>query len=172
MKRVGSARALRGALLVAALLAPLAAGAVQPDEMLADVGLEARARALSSELRCLVCQNQSIDDSDAGLARDLRLLVRERLRAGDSDAAVKELLTARYGDFILLRPPLKPGTLLLWLTPTLVLLLGGVGLARALRGRKGRELDGEELTEDEARRLAELGGEGEPAISSARRNVG
>ena len=163
MKRVGFARALRGALLVAALLAPLAARAVQPDEMLADVGLEARARALSSELRCLVCQNQSIDDSDAGLARDLRLLVRERLRAGDSDAAVKQLLTDRYGDFILLRPPLRAGTLLLWILPGVVLLLGGLGLARAMHGRQGRALDAGALTAEEAGLLRENGPESQHA---------
>lgn len=103
-----------------------AAFAVQPDEQLADPVLEARAREISGGLRCLVCQNQSIDDSDAPLARDLRLLVRERLEAGDSDDAVRSYLVARYGDFILLKPPLDMQTLLLWVTPALVLVLGAV----------------------------------------------
>ena len=101
-----------------------AAMAVEPDEVLADPALEGRARALSAELRCMVCQNQSIDDSDAPLAKDLRLLLRERLAAGDSDAEVQQFLVARYGDFILLRPRLKPETVLLWATPALVLAIG------------------------------------------------
>ena len=116
-----SARALRVLTFALALASASAANAVQPDELLADTKLEARARALSAELRCMVCQNQSIDDSDATLARDLRLLVRERLKAGDSDAAVLEFLHVRYGDFILLKPPFKPGTALLWLLPGLAL---------------------------------------------------
>jgi cytochrome c-type biogenesis protein CcmH len=106
-------------LLLLVLAAP--AFAVQPDEVLKDPVLEARARAISAGLRCLVCQNQSIDDSDAPLARDLRLIVRERLSAGDSDAAVRDYVAARYGDFVLLKPPFGPATLLLWLTPLLVL---------------------------------------------------
>jgi cytochrome c-type biogenesis protein CcmH len=114
-----------------------AAWALGPDEMLADPALEARARALSAELRCMVCQNQSIDDSDAPLARDLRLLLRERLRAGDTDDEVKQFLVARYGDFILLRPRFKPETALLWATPVVVLL---AGIAVILRSRRrGRE---------------------------------
>jgi cytochrome c-type biogenesis protein CcmH len=112
------------------LLSISGAFAVQPDERLADPALEARAREISAGLRCLVCQNQSIDDSDAPLARDLRLLVRERLQAGDSNEGVREYLVARYGDFILLKPPFRIGTLLLWLTPVLVL---AVGSAIALR---------------------------------------
>lgn len=99
-----------------------AAYAVQPDEILPDAGLEARARGLSAQLRCLVCQNQSIDDSDAPLARDLRILVRERLRAGDSDSAVMAYVVDRYGAFVLLKPPFTASTLLLWLTPLAVLL--------------------------------------------------
>lgn len=110
------------AVLLVALIGPVAA--VEPDEMLADPALEARARALSAELRCMVCQNQSIDDSDAPLARDLRILLRERLQAGDTDAEVTEFLVARYGDFILLRPRLKPETLILWATPVIVLIAG------------------------------------------------
>jgi len=107
--------------------------AVQPDEQLADPVLEERAREISAGLRCLVCQNQSIDDSDAPLARDLRLLVRERLEAGDSDESVREYLVARYGDFILLRPRFEASTLILWLTPVMVLLAGGLLLFSARR---------------------------------------
>ena len=102
---------------------------MQPDEVLSDPALEARARALSRELRCMVCQNQSIDDSDAPLARDLRLLVRERLTAGDSDAKVIDFLTARYGEFVLLKPRFSAGTALLWLAPLIALLVGGCGVA-------------------------------------------
>ena len=120
--------------LLAALLPGLAL-AVQPDEVLPDPALEARAREISRHLRCLVCQNQSIDDSDAPLARDLRLLVRERLQAGDSDQQVYDFLTARYGDFVLLRPPVKPSTWLLWFGPAVVLLLGGVALVFWFRRR-------------------------------------
>ncbi len=104
------------------------AHAVQPDEIMADSAKESRARDLSRELRCMVCQNQSIDDSDAPLARDLRLLVRERIAAGDSDAQVMDFLVARYGEFVLLKPRLKPHTLLLWLLPPLALVGGGLAL--------------------------------------------
>src|SRR5690606_12873648 len=116
--------ALRALLLLFLLapLVPMPAHAVQPDEVLDDPALEARARALSAHLRCLVCQNQSIDDSDAPLAKDLRLLVRERLVAGDSDTEVTNFLVARYGEFVLLKPPFAKHTLLLWLTPLLLLL--------------------------------------------------
>jgi cytochrome c-type biogenesis protein CcmH len=124
-----------GLALIAAVLPGLAL-AVQPDEILKDPALETRARAISSELRCLVCQNQSIDDSDAGLARDLRLLVRERLQAGDNDAQVQDFLVQRYGDFILLKPPFKTGTLMLWLAPLGVLLGGGATLFVIARRRR------------------------------------
>lgn len=117
-------RALLRYILVALLLMPLAARAVEPSEILADPRLESRARALSANLRCLVCQNQSIDDSNAPLAKDLRVIVRERLTAGDTDSQVMDYLVARYGDFILLSPPLKAGTILLWGAPFAVLLLG------------------------------------------------
>lgn len=106
------------------LLLSGAAGAVQPNEALPDPQMEARARAISADLRCLVCQNQSIDDSDADLAHDLRMLVRQRLQAGDSDAEVKQFLVDRYGDYILLNPPLKMTTVFLWAGPTLFLLTG------------------------------------------------
>jgi cytochrome c-type biogenesis protein CcmH len=127
--RMASILALAGTLLLGG---SNLAWAVQPDEMLKDPSLEARARALSQELRCMVCQNQSIDDSDAPLAKDLRVLVRERLSAGDSDASVKEFLVSRYGDFILLRPPVEWRTLLLWAAPALVLLGGLLLAARSL----------------------------------------
>jgi cytochrome c-type biogenesis protein CcmH len=109
--------------------------AVQPDEVLKDPALERRAREISSGLRCLVCQNQSIDDSDAQLAKDLRLLVRERLVAGDTDHQVQDFLVQRYGEFVLLKPTFGTHTLLLWLTPALVLVLGGIGAYAAMRRR-------------------------------------
>jgi cytochrome c-type biogenesis protein CcmH len=121
--------------LMAALLFGGAALAVQPDEVLKDPALEQRARGISSGLRCLVCQNQSIDDSDAQLAKDLRLLVRERLAAGDSDQAVRDYLVERYGEFVLLKPTFKAHNLLLWLTPVLVLALGASGVYAAVRRR-------------------------------------
>ena len=114
--------------LAALMLLGAPALAVEPDEILADRGLEARARHISEGLRCLVCQNQSIDDSNAPLARDLRLLVRERLKKGDSDAQVMQFIEDRYGEFVLLRPPFNARTLLLWLAPLLVL-LGGITIA-------------------------------------------
>jgi len=118
------------------LLAPLAARAVQPDEIMTDPRLEARARALSAQLRCLVCQNESIDESHADLARDLRVLVRERLQAGDSDDQIRAFLVRRYGDFILLKPPFKLETWLLWGTPFLVLITGGCIILVARRRQK------------------------------------
>jgi len=123
--------ALRHILLLLTVLAGLAPGlanAVQPDEVLADPKLEARARAISAGLRCLVCQNQSIDDSKAELARDLRLLVRERLKAGRSDEQVRDFLVERYGNFILLKPPFDLETILLWGMPALVLAVGATAL--------------------------------------------
>ena len=130
--------------------------AVRPDEMLADPQLEARARAISAELRCMVCQNQSIDDSDAPLARDLRILVRERLKAGDTDDAIRTFLTARYGEFILLKPPVKFETAPLWAGPGLILLLSVVViLVRRSRRNKSAAVDAE-LTADERAELASL----------------
>lgn len=135
---------------VLALLATLLAGgiahAVQPDEVLKDPALEQRARDISAGLRCMVCQNQSIDDSDAQLAKDLRLLVRERLTAGDTDAQVRDYLVQRYGEFVLLKPTFGTHTLLLWLTPALVLVLGAIGAWAALRRRSqpAAALDDEE----------------------------
>lgn len=141
--------------LAAAIAAALPAYAVQPDEILADPVKEARARDLSKELRCMVCQNQSIDDSDAPLARDLRLLVRERLTAGDSDKQVIDFLVARYGDFVLLKPPLTTQTMLLWFTPLLVLLIAGTGLGLWMR-RRPRDLPIAPLSAAEQARVDDL----------------
>jgi cytochrome c-type biogenesis protein CcmH len=130
--------------------------AVEPDEILADPALEARARHISAGLRCLVCQNQSIDDSNAPLARDLRLLVRERLKAGDSDAEVTQFVEERYGEFVLLRPPFNLSTLLLWLAPLLALLAAIAVGVRAFRQRRPAAAGAAPLTgaeEDKLRRL-------------------
>lgn len=132
-------RALNSIFLFMLLLAA-PAFAIEPGEALKDSGLEARARTLSSQLRCLVCQNQSIDDSQAPLARDLRLLVRERLVGGDSDAQVLDFLQQRYGDFVLLKPPFKPQTWLLWGAPGLLLLAGASALGAAQRRRRSESL--------------------------------
>lgn len=141
--------------------------AVEPDEILEDPVLEARARELSREIRCLVCQNESIDSSGADLARELRILVRERLTAGDSDQEALDFLVARYGDFVLLRPPFKPSTYLLWFGPALVLLLGGGALLIAIRRRRAYPAaEAAPLTADESARLdrllAESDGDGGP----------
>src|SRR5476651_214518 len=157
--------------LLAALLSPSAALAVQPDEILKDPALEARARNLSQELRCMVCQNQSIDDSEAPLARDLRLLVRERIAAGDSDAQVIDFLVARYGEFVLLKPRLKPHTLLLWLLPPLALAGGGFVLWTHGR-RRARSAAAEDqslpgLTAEEEARLERLTAAEPPADKPA-----
>ena len=133
-------RLLACAFVVAAMLGSSAAHAVQPDEIMADPAKEARARDLSRGLRCMVCQNQSIDDSDAPLARDLRLLVRERIASGDSDSQVTDFLVARYGGFVLLKPRFTPHTLLLWLLPPAVFGLGGLAIW-ASSGRRSRSSD-------------------------------
>jgi cytochrome c-type biogenesis protein CcmH len=129
------------------------ARAVQPDEIMADPAKEARARDLSRELRCMVCQNQSIDDSDAPLARDLRLLVRERLQAGDSDKGVLDFLVARYGEFVLLKPRLAWHTAALWAAPLAVLLAGIGAIVLALRRRRSLTIETAPLTPDETARL-------------------
>ena len=139
--------------MLAALLMPLRAFAVQPDEILKDPALEARARTLSQELRCMVCQNQSIDDSDAPLARDLRLLVRERLQKGDSDKQVLDFLVDRYGNFVLLKPPVEPQTLLLWTVSPLMLIVGIGALIVMARRRRSIALETGALSADEQRRL-------------------
>jgi len=135
----------------AALTGP--ALAVQPDEILQDPPMEARARELSTELRCLVCQNQSIDDSNAPLARDLRILVRERLEAGDSNAEVLDFIVARYGEFVLLKPRLATNTLILWATPVVLLVFGGLAIFLASRRRRA---DPTALTDEEKRRIETL----------------
>ncbi len=142
-------------LLLLALLASLAgpALAVQPDEVMKDPALEARARSLSSELRCLVCQNELIDDSEAPLARDIRILIRERIGKGESNDSVRAYLVSRYGDFILLKPPFKPETLLLWLSPVLTL---GLGVAAAFYARRGAPRATPGLSAEEEARLAAL----------------
>jgi len=147
--------------LLAALLSPSAALAVQPDEILKDPALEARARNLSQELRCMVCQNQSIDDSEASLARDLRLLVRERLTQGDSDSEVLKFLVDRYGAFVLLKPPVELNTLLLWSVAPVVLLIGIGALVVMARRRKTVSVTEAALSGDEQRRLASLAKPGE-----------
>jgi cytochrome c-type biogenesis protein CcmH len=147
---------MRLVLALCVCLLPCLALAVQPGEILADPKLESRARDISAELRCLVCQNQSIDDSDAALARDLRLLVRERLKAGDSDTQVRDYLVARYGDFILLKPPFKTETLLLWLTPFAVLLAGAGALFALTRRRRQEPVAAQALSEAEKHRLDSL----------------
>jgi cytochrome c-type biogenesis protein CcmH len=137
-----------------------AAHAVQPDEIMSDESKEARARDLSRELRCMVCQNQSIDDSEAPLARDLRLLVRERIAAGDSDAQVIDFLVARYGEFVLLKPRLNSHTWVLWSLTPLTLLAGGIALWMhgRRRGRSGVEQDTAllDLTPEEEARINQL----------------
>jgi cytochrome c-type biogenesis protein CcmH len=146
---------LRRAALALLLIAQAgAAGAVQPEEVMKDPVQEARAREISAGLRCLVCQNQSIDDSDAPLARDLRLIVRERIRAGDDNQAVEDYVVNRYGEFVLLRPVFALHTLLLWLTPALVLLAGAFGIWRLARRRAPRRP--ETLTAAERAEMAAL----------------
>jgi cytochrome c-type biogenesis protein CcmH len=158
-------------LLALTLAGALPSFAVQPDEILPDPALEARARTLSGELRCMVCQNQSIDDSDAPLARDLRLLVRERLKAGDTDTQVLDFLTARYGQFALLRPRFGWDTVLLWLAPAGVLLVGACALAALLRRRRAdpvsSELEQSQLTAAERGRLVELLGDGKNSTGTS-----
>lgn len=153
-----SARSLALALALALTLTPLPALAVQPDEVLADQVLEERARALSRGLRCLVCRNESIDDSNAELARDLRLLVRERLVAGDSDAEVIDYVVDRYGEYVLLKPTLTGSNLVLYIAGPLMLLIGlgiAAGYLRTQR-RRAAEAEPAPLSEDEAARLAAL----------------
>jgi cytochrome c-type biogenesis protein CcmH len=159
---------MRSLCLIIVLLTVAAAPcaiAVEPDEVLSDAALEARARALSRELRCMVCQNQSIDDSEAPLARDLRILVRERLQAGDSDRQVIDFLVARYGEFVLLRPRFSWHTAVLWLGPAALLLIGGCAvlvLARRYRTNSAAAADGQqELTAAERARLSDILSDGE-----------
>lgn len=156
---------LAGAVLALAVFwvaVPGPAGAVEPDEILADPALEGRAREISKDIRCLVCQNQSIDDSDAGLARDLRLLIRERLTEGDDNQQVRDFLVARYGNYVLLDPPMNTGTILLWASPAILVLLGGLAVFVWFRGQARRGAAAAAagapagLTADEERRVARL----------------
>ncbi len=128
------------------------AHAVEPDEVLADTTLEARARAISQQLRCLVCQNETIDESNAPLAKDLRVIVRERLLEGETDEAVIQYVVARYGDYVLLRPPIRPATWLLWFGPTILFVIGLGAVAAFYRGRSS-ESQPKPLTDDEEQRL-------------------
>ena len=146
---------LRALLALGFLLVAAVAGAVQPDEVMKDPALEARARTLSAELRCLVCQNQSIDDSDAPLAGDIRKLIRERIGQGESNDAVRAFLVSRYGNFILLKPPLEPATVLLWLSGPLTLALGALGVYLA---RRRAPPPPPPLSADEEKRLKEIEG--------------
>jgi cytochrome c-type biogenesis protein CcmH len=143
------------ALTLAATVTPVLA--VQPGEMLADPALEARARTLSAELRCMVCQNQSIDDSDAELAHDLRVLVRERLAAGDADAQVLDFVVARYGEFVLLKPRFSARNALLWGTPVVLLALGGLFALISARSKRRTETA---LSDEEKAALGRILGEG------------
>jgi cytochrome c-type biogenesis protein CcmH len=153
-------RRLSAVVLLMAALLPVSAHAVEPGEILKDHALETRARRISQELRCVVCQNQSIDDSNAPLAHDLRVLVRERLTAGDTDAQVLSFVKARYGEFVLLRPPFKPQTLLLWLTP--LLLLGGAGIFLWRTRRQITNTSAPPLSSDERKRVDELLAQDQP----------
>lgn len=152
---------MRAALVLSVLLsvaAPMAAPvwAVQPGEMLSDPTLEARARALSKGLRCPVCQNENIDDSDAPIARDLRVLLRERLTAGDSDAAAVAYIVDRYGEFVLLNPPAEGSTLFLWLAGPAMLVAGGAVAFASLRARSRAPEPSADLSAAEQARVAEL----------------
>ena len=148
---------MRVILLLLALLVAAPAYAVQPDEMLADPALEARARAISKEVRCLVCRNESIDDSNAALARDLRLLVRERLTAGDSDAEVLGYLVERYGEFVLLRPVFSAANALLWFAGPIAFLLGLMAIVAYHRTRRPRAAaNAAPLSDAEKRRLDDI----------------
>jgi cytochrome c-type biogenesis protein CcmH len=155
---VSAVRYLQALMLLVALLAPSASRAVEPGEMLSSPALEARARALSKDLRCMVCQNESIDDSGAPLAHDLRVLVRDRIKAGDSDAQVLDFLVARYGEFVLLKPRLSWHTVALWGLPPAVLLVGAIVILMDLRRRRTGYAAQEQatLTAAEEARLAEL----------------
>jgi cytochrome c-type biogenesis protein CcmH len=135
-RALASTFSLASLVLLLTLLFSGVAQAVKPDEVLADPGLEARARALSEGLRCMVCQNQSIDESDADLARDLRVLVRQRIVAGDTDQQVMDYIVSRYGEFVLLKPRFEPRTALLWGTPVVLLLAGGIFIVLTARSRR------------------------------------
>src|ERR1700690_4066703 len=155
LRMVGSIRSL---LVALALLGAVPAHAVQVDEILPDPALEARARAISHDLRCMVCQNQSIDDSEAPLARDLRLLVRERLKAGDGDTQVVDFMVARYGEFVLLKPPVNWHTAILWAAPLTILIAGlfGIGFSVLRRSAGPPLLEPAGLSEGERQKLSAI----------------
>jgi cytochrome c-type biogenesis protein CcmH len=158
------------AVAVLAALALVRPGfAVNPDEVLADPALESRAREISTELRCLVCQNQSIDDSNADLARDLRLLVRERLKEGDSNEEVLDYVVSRYGEFVLLKPRFSVRTILLWGTPVAILLIGIAIMALGANNRRARRA-APALTADERAEIDRLMKRGEESGSPSGAN--
>jgi cytochrome c-type biogenesis protein CcmH len=161
-------RTLRFVLALALAVMAAPALALLPDEILDDPALEARARALSAEIRCLVCQNQSIDDSNAMLARELRILLRERLVAGDTDREVLDFLVARYGQFVLLRPQFNAVTALLWLAPPLLLIGGGILAFATIRRRSAATGESAELSAEEERRLRRVLAESDRDGSGAR----
>ena len=155
--RSGRRKITKGLLCLLVLLFAFPALAVEPSEILPDPALEARAREIGRALRCVVCQNQAIDDSNAEVARDMRRAVRERLTAGDSNADVMAYMVARYGDYVLLKPPFKAGTLVLWLGAPLVLLVAGAALLLAARRRRNQPIEAPRpLDEEERRRLDAL----------------
>jgi|SRR5712671_4901723 cytochrome c-type biogenesis protein CcmH len=143
----------RWVLAAVLLLHAFAAQAVKPSERLADPALEVRARAISSQLRCLVCQNESIDDSNADLAHDIRIFVRERLSAGDTDAQANQAMVSRYGSFVLLKPPVEPATYVLWYGPHLLVVIGALGILAQVRRRQSASIEVSPLTNVERRRL-------------------
>jgi cytochrome c-type biogenesis protein CcmH len=153
---------IRAALIVLALLVS-PAFAVEPDEVLSDPALEERARAISANVRCVVCQNEPIDSSNAGVARDLRVLIRERLVAGDTDQEIYDYLVLRYGDFVLFKPPFKPSTYALWLGPFAILFIGGVAVAVSLSRRSRKPVTKDiQLSAEEETDLAKLMEEDKP----------
>jgi cytochrome c-type biogenesis protein CcmH len=143
-------------ILLVLMLCATTANAVEPDEILSDPALEARARAISADLRCVVCQNEPIDTSNAGVARDLRLLVRERLVAGDTDQQVFDYVVARYGDYVLFKPPWKPTTYALWLTPIVLAILGMLSVLLILRRSSKGYATIEALSPEEEAQLSEI----------------
>ncbi len=161
---------LTAILLALVLMLPAAAQAVEPDEVLDDPKLEQRAREISKGLRCVVCQNESIDESNADLAKDLRILVRDRLEAGDSNEEVVDYVVARYGEFVLLEPRFAPHTYLLWLAPLALLVFGLLLAAKLFRGRAARvdTSTPKPLSEAERQRLNRLLSEGSDDSANAR----
>lgn len=146
-------RAVLAAIFLLLMAAPSLA--VRPDEMLSDPGLEARARAISANLRCLVCQNESIDASDADLAHDIRVIVRERLTAGDTDQQATDFIVARYGEYVLLNPRVEPQTILLWIAAPALLVIGGIAIWLGVRRKRGLQVAATGPLSDEERAALE-----------------